>query len=1333
MRKTKSIVRIWVLISLVLTTMSPYVHSQNPHLAFETLSVEQGAPIHVSCILQDETGFLWIGTWSGLCRYDGYSFMSYKHDPDDTSSIADNMLSTLYEDKSGVLWIGCRLGLDKLDKLSGTFKHYVPNPSATGGDKSNSVWDICEGKDGGLWIGTGDDLCRFDRARGEFTYLRHDSAGPGSVSDIYEGRDGSLWFGTATGLAEYDFETGKFKHFWSDPGNRDKLWLTNTSAHWVKTIYGDDTGILWLGTNGGLVEHNPKEGTFFNYRYGPTDLFNPQHPENRFTSICQDVVSGVLWIGSSRGLFSFDPKSKKFVQQLDEGVTSVYSERSGTLWVGTNTAVKKLNRTKLPFRKYPMGDIACTLVNGSAGKLWVYAYTKGGWLQFDPRTERFVPYSFGTDYLYFVYPEGDLSLLARDGSSYIRDTLGNITFSLGPSWKDFNHSLSFGCKTSRGYYAGTHDGGLYLRDPRTQRVTKVTKLKRGIYFIYEDRLGSLWVATRGGGLFRYDQANNTFAEFVSDNRNPSSVSGREINQIYEDKKGRLWFATISGLDRYERSTSGFSHFTARNGLPSDNIRGILEDDHGYLWLNTAKGIVKFDPETHHLRSYDVSYGLELPSDVYYGLGCKARNGEMFFGGATGFTRFHPDSVRDNPYIPPVVITSFRKFDKPYPLASEIRTPYNENFISFEFAALSYVSPERNQYAYKMEGVDEVWVYSGTRRYASYPNLDPGEYVFRVKGSNNEGGWNEAATSVAIVISPPWWKNVWAYGFYALVVLSLGYYVWKMQVKRIRIRHEYEMIRFEAAKLHEVDQMKSRFFANISHEFRTPLTLILGPVKQMIDASEDERAVHELRVVHKNASRLLNLVHQLLDLAKLESGNMKLQAVPRNIVPLVKGLTQSFCSYAERKRITLNVTSTNEEIVAYIDVDKIEKILTNILSNAFKFTPEGGVIEVSVIEDKQYVNVRISDTGIGIPAEKIPAIFDRFYQVDGSHTREQEGTGIGLSLTRELVELHKGKIEVESQEGRGTTVTVRIALGKDHLKPDEICGSGEEEEKDSCLPELVSRDEETEARNPRAYASAGSHKPVLLIVEDNADVREYISKNLCAGYRILEATDGEDGWNKSSEEMPDIIVSDVMMPRMDGFELCTRLKTDERTSHIPVILLTAKASSQDKIEGFETGADDYIMKPFEPAELEARLRNLIDQRERLHEHFRKHGLVEIEQERITPLDQRFLQKLFTVIGEHMSDASFGVETLANLMAASRSTLLKKVEALIGEPPNAVIRRTRLNKAARLIEGGFGNISEVALEVGFNNPSYFAESFRRQFGMNPSEYHRNPSNPQISTGS
>jgi len=564
----------------------------------------------------------------------------------------------------------------------------------------------------------------------------------------------------------------------------------------------------------------------------------------------------------------------------------------------------------------------------------------------------------------------------------------------------------------------------------------------------------------------------------------------------------------------------------------------------------------------------------------------------------------------------------------------------------------------------------------------------------------------------------------------------------MQVKRIRISHEYEMSKFEAEKLHEVDEIKSRFFANISHEFRTPLTLILGPVKQIIERTKEEKTRDDLKVVHKNANRLLGLVNQLLDISKLESGNMKLQTVPKNIIPLLKALTLSFTSYAERKRIILKFGSAEDEIIAYIDKDKIEKIITNVLSNAFKFTPEGGRIEVTVKSKPSSfpplvkgelkggsIEISISDSGIGISKEKISKIFDRFYQVDGSRTREQEGTGIGLSLTKELIELHKGKIEVESEEGKGTTFTISIPLGKEHLMPEEICEPSLSQtlssewsplDKGEGFSEEIIFPEETKATQPDISLMTEIEKPILLIVEDNSDVRNYIKNNLDKEYRMLEAADGEDGWNKSIDQIPDLIVSDVMMPKMDGFKLCEKLKTDERTSHIPVILLTAKAAKQDKIEGFETGADDYIMKPFEPDELRARIKNLIEQRKRIHEHFRKHGLFEIEEKNITPVDRIFLQKVLDNINQRISDSSLSVESLVENLALSRSVLQRKILSLVGETPGELIRRIRLKKAASLIEQNFGNISEIALEVGFNNPAYFSEAFKKQFGLSPSQY-------------
>ena len=488
--------------------------------------------------------------------------------------------------------------------------------------------------------------------------------------------------------------------------------------------------------------------------------------------------------------------------------------------------------------------------------------------------------------------------------------------------------------------------------------------------------------------------------------------------------------------------------------------------------------------------------------------------------------------------------------------------------------------------------------------------------------------------------------------------------------------------------------------------------------QMIEKLNGGKMKDDLSMVHRNANKVLGLVNQLLEISKIESGNMKLSTAPTNIIPLLKALVLSFASYAERKGITLQINTYEDRIIIYLDKEKIEKIFTNLLSNALKFTPDRGRIEINLSQNNDYLKVRISDTGIGIPEEKLTKIFDRFFQVDGSHTREQEGTGIGLSLTKELVELHKGKIEVESEEGKGTTFTVSLTLGKDHLSPDEICKP--EEKNIKKIPGFYGDIQNTEGGEIAFENMEKEQMPLLLIVEDNYDVRYYIKDNLKNDYRVLEATDGEDGWNKSIEQLPDLIISDVMMPKTDGFKLCEKLKTDERTSHIPVLLLTAKAAKQDRLEGYEAGADDYIMKPFETDELKARIKNLIEQRKRLHEHFKNRGIFDTEQAGVTSVDKKFLQKLSATIIQNISDSSFDLETLSDILGLSRSALYRKITSLTGEAPGELIRQIRLKRAAELIEQKFGNLSEIALEVGFNNPAYFSEVFRKQYGVTPSQY-------------
>jgi len=888
-------------------------------------------------------------------------------------------------------------------------------------------------------------------------------------------------------------------------------------------------------------------------------------------------------------------------------------------------------------------------------------------------------------------------------------------------------------------WIGTYSTYLYSFDPKTEQFTRHKSYGRPINTLRTDLSGLLWIGSETG-LYKFNTATKEETQYRHIEGDLKSISNNSVNSIFEDKNGILWIGTAGGLNKFDRSTETFTSFAEKDGLFNSKISAILEDGQGNLWLGTGKGISKFNPNSGTFRNFDATDGLH--GDAFTGASYMNQQGEMFFGGRNGLTYFHPDSIKDNTCIPPIVLTDFQIFNKSIkpgnnsPLkkqvseVNEITLSYDQSIFSFEFAALDYHHPVKNKYAYKMDGVDPDWVHTdASRRFATYTQLDPGEYVFRVKGSNNDGIWNEEGTSIKVIITPPWWQTNLAYIVYIILGFSLIYSLRRYEINRQKLKHNLELEHVEAENLKEVDNMKSRFFANISHEFRTPLTLIFGPAKDILEKTKDVEIKESAGIIRRNANRLYGLVNQLLDLSKLEAGRMTLETSEQNIIPLLKGLVLSFLSLAERKKITLQFNTIEDNLNTYIDTEKVEKIITNLLSNAFKFTPEGGKVEVTIKLPSfpplpkgeltgGSVEINIRDTGIGIPTERLDKIFDRFYQVDGSHTREGEGTGIGLALTKELVELHKGRIKVESKEGEGTTFTVLLPLGKEHLKPEEIVEKEIEEEatKNVEQTELIP---ETENRKEKRGIDSllDTDKPLLLIVEDNSDVRKYIISHLDEDYRIEEAIDGEDGYNKSIEQIPDLIVSDVMMPKMDGFEFCEKVKTDERTSHIPVILLTAKATSKDKIEGYETGADDYIMKPFDAAELKVRIKNLIEIRRKLQEKFSSDDY-NIPKE-LNAMDEQFIKKVLRVINEHISEEEFSIEELGKEAAMNRWQRYKKIRALTGKSPSIFLRSVRLVKAKKMIKENKGTISEIAYSVGFSSPAYFSKCFSMEFGYPPSE--------------
>jgi len=1321
---------------------------------FKVYKHESGNPNSISnneieTIYIDKNDNLWIGTLGGgLNKYDGETeeFISYQADDQNKFSISSNLVMAIYEDQEGTLWLGTDGGgLNRFDRSNNQFTSFKKDSLDSNTISNNKVYAICEDRSGNFWLGTfGGGLNRFDVKTKKFICYKRDPQNPKSLSSdkihkIYEDNDSIIWIGTHLGglnklvsFSEID-DSPEFVHFIS----RNFLAPNSLGNNTIWSILEDSDGILWIGTQWGLNICD---------KVNIQKLFrdDPKDPESiNYSSIYSlyEDKSKILWIGTTGGGLNKLNKNKlcftSYIHnpfdknRLNGAPTNCfYEENDSTIWVGTGSGgINVMNRNSEEFVGYkydpaqPRGlvtNIVHQIIKDRNGIVWVG--TGIGLFKLLTRIDR----PGGPIFEKYFNDPGDASSLSHNSiNSICEDKFGAL-------W--FGTSDGISILTSEEQNKSDPKFLIYRNDPDNLESISDNYINQ----IFEDKFGEIWIATNRGGINKYKRDTDSFIRYKHDPNNVKSINSDLILCIYEDNAGKMWFGTGDGICKLNRATHKFNRYSRKDGLAGEIVFGILEDDEKRLWLSTNKGISRFNPTDITFKNFDENDGL-LKGGYYRRAYLKTKTGEFLFGGLNGFNLFHPDSIKENTHIPTIVITDFQLnnisvsigldsltnrtiLSRSIVETREIELKYDDKKISFEFSALDFHIPKKNRYAYMLEGFDDSWNYTdATRRLVTYTNLDPGDYIFKVKGSNNDGHWNEEGVSLSLIILPPWWATSWAYILYALIILSIIFFTWKLQLKRIRIKHEYEMSKFETEKLHEIDELKSKFFANISHEFRTPLTLILGPIKQIIEQIKDNKTKSELKIVQRNARRLHGMVNQLLDLSKLESGKMKLETSRRNIIPLLKGLVLSFASFTERKRITLNFNSEIEELLVFIDKEKIEKIITNLLSNALKFTPEGGNIDFNVVKRSEEVMLVIKDSGIGIANERLEKIFDRFYQVDGSHTREQEGTGLGLALTKELVELHKGKIEVQSEEGKGSMFIVTLPLGKNHLSPEEIIEKDIIDEKGLVEQPLIEEEIASKEKILETDTAASLNESLLLIVEDNSDVRHYIRTNIEEKYRIIEAINGEDGLKKAIENIPDLIISDVMMPKMDGFEMCTKIRTNEKTSHIPIIMLTAKATSKDKIEGYETGADDYIMKPFNTEELKARIKNLIGMRRKLQEKFSSDDYPpNIQNKKLRKLDEDFMKNVIAVIEKHIAEEEFTIEEFESEFAMSKSQIYRKLKAITGKSPSLYIRSVRLAKAKSMIESQSGNISEIAYSVGFSSPTYFSKCFKEEFGQSPSDF-------------
>jgi signal transduction histidine kinase/DNA-binding response OmpR family regulator/ligand-binding sensor domain-containing protein len=1341
-----------------------------------------------------QDGMLWVVTPSGLYRHDGYE-LRYFHEPwEKPEARMASYFSCGAEDENGNLWVGAMYGFQRFDDRTGSFERYTTDPDQPTTISSNSILSLCPDGKGNVWVGTLHGLNRFDRAARIFRRFVHV---PGDMTSLLCDTvfhlnvrvDGCIWTGSHRGLSMYDPATDRFTSYTTETPLPFRL-----PSNEIRCLYPGKDGTLWFATGRGIAAFDFKRGTSRHYPVRPHE---PSALQDTMVTCMTEDGLGNLWLGTwSHGLVRLERETGRFIYYLQEEAASSLSPGGSRRNVPVNQlrSVRSITPDRNNVAGTPAG--ACVLWVTGDGAVWRVTVAPQHFAEVTPKSieladgqvlRSVVPLE--NRYFWTTRLRGNArcidlkSLRMREfpvTGRAGRDMLvsGAAMTPDGTTWLVISsrlYRLDVHKKSidqvpgveNVGLLCRGRDGGLWLSamkpgtiiphlayfDPGTGLITRYERDKlpgegtygAGTISLLEDRNGEIWFGTFGRGLFRFNPQSRLYRRYSSAPGNTGALKMDVIRALLMDSTGTIWIGTDSGLHRYIRESDTFERFEATGQESNDQghfIRGLALDQKGDIWLTHATGITRFDHIQRRFRDFTEVDGLRRTQ--YVKPVFEPVSHMMYATDLTGsVVAFRPEELSSDLPCGKVLLTDFRVFENsvllPDPIhrTRQVYLTYDQNFFSFRFSALEYVRIDKIHYAYKMEGFDRDWVQAGTRSYAGYTNLDHGTYLFQVKATDTDGVWSDSVTTISVIIQPPWWQTPWAYSLFAFTAVALLFGVWQYDRRRVRLRHELEMKGFEARKLLEVDQLKTRFFANISHECRTPLTLILGPAEKLSSHTSDADDRRDLETIQHNARNLLNLINQLLDLSKLDAGHMVLQVCSTDLVLLLQRIVASFSSLADRKKINLYFHPHDQSLVAFIDQEKCERIVDNLLSNAFKFTGPGGDIVVRLRRREKdagpaapegvyktgagWAEISVSDTGMGIPQPNLTTIFDRFYQVDGSSTRTHSGTGIGLSLTKELVELHRGYITVTSKEGEGSTFVVGFPLGREEFTPDEIV------EPSSTITAPVES-----VRGPTAgdgpdvpdegarTEDGASSAPLVLLIEDNADLRRYIREFMQEDFRVLEAVDGIEGMESAFSAIPDLVVSDIMMPRMDGVELCRRLKNDERTSHIPVVLLTARASGESKLEGLETGADDYIIKPFDAKELLARAHNLIEIRRALRKKFRERLVLEPADFPLSSADARFLKKLMDAIEHHMADTGCNTETLAQELCLSRMQLNRKLHALTGQSTHEFLKLQRLKRAEQLLRHHHGNISEICYEVGFASPSHFAQAFKEQFGISPSEY-------------
>ncbi|MCU4157713.1 response regulator [Carboxylicivirga sp. A043] len=1330
--------------------------AQNTRFGYNGLDTENGLSNNsVNCIIQDSRGYMWFSTYYGLNRYNGYDIKTYYSTSEKEETLSSNFITKLTEDNNGNIWVGTKFGLNKFDKDTERFKRYWADEDQPASLTNNQIGDLLIDSRGHMWVGTmGGGLHYYhEQIDGFSCFAQNDTLGIyiNTISAITEGYNGELWVGTyGNGLSMFNPKEHFFINF-------------DFPTMQVNALLDDGNGSIWIATdNMGLYRFDKEMKVYERFDMKGSNI---KTNLNIILSLTLNKDGSILAAVDGGGIINIDPikkivtnnkeQNQAFANLDTKAVFSIYIDSNGLYWVGTiGKGVRIINTERNRFNHYThqlhnpqsISDNAIlSLLEDSKDRIWVG--TDGGGLNlFDYQRGTFKSYNHLTS-----------NLKSNVIKRIVEDNNGNIwlgTYGGGLAWLNEqtdeliayspnnilnNQSTSISVwslcqQNDNKLWVGTLGNGLYEFDTRTNEFTHLNEIypqlnevmNDYILSLFVDSKNNLWIGT-SNGIYVWLNNEKKYIRYLFDQINDSGVGKNAILCIYETTDGKIWIGSNGGgVFNLNPENGDIVNLTINDGLVQEQVYDIKEAQENVLWFASHGGISKYEINTGRFQNYDSRDG--LLGSTFNAL-LYSQSNKLMVGGVKGLNVFDPNVIKVNNNVPKVLFSELyinnspiKAGDKDSPLTEniadteEIILYHNQANIGIEFVAINYFISEKNSYSYVLENSSEQWSTPSSNRLVKYNNLKPGDYIFKVKAANNDGVWSTSETTLKIKVLAPWWKRWYAYLAYFLIIGAAMYAYIRYTILWIDLRRKLEFEVMEREKIKELNQMRLQFFTNISHEFRTPLTLISGPLeslKKQLRLDGDRQKLFD--IAHKNTNLLLRLINQVMDFRKVESGSLELNATTADIIPYIKECSESFNHMAIERNMQFSITCQVEQLIIQFDKDIVEKVIYNLLSNAFKYGKENGKVILSVevtneqIMEKQLLLIKVSDDGYGINSDNPNDVFKQYkrFKQDNKHIT---GTGIGLALTKSLVQLHGGTISVESEKGLGSTFTVSLPL----------MNSLSTEEKTVSDETFFNSSDKTDVAVGTIHQSLNGNNYSLLIVDDNTQVIDYLSSVLEPNYHVTTANNGQMAFDSLLKKSFDLVITDVMMPVMNGIELCNQIKNNIHTSHIPVIMLTAKTSVENKIEGLNTGADAYVPKPFNPDLLCAYIENLLKGREKLKEVFTGNALIQPSEVTSTSVDEQFITKALEVVRNNMEDEAFSVEDLGRELAMSRSNLHRKIKALTDKSTTDFIRTIRLKEAAAKLISTDDQISEIAYKVGFNSSSYFIKSFKKEFKMSPGQY-------------